>query len=200
MIFKYYEIMKLNKCFFLFLLLMISHSLFAQLKYEREIRLKRSQVPAELYDYVKSLAPGLRVRWHKEYEINGVGYEAKFKHKGQNYSVEFEEDGTLEDLEVAIIISDIDASLFEKLDAKLKAELTVYNILRLQRQILASKQEVIDYFNDKTNLAQLCKNYEIKVWTRIDNQIITLEYLFDSNADIISKLRVIDKFDDNLIY
>lgn len=193
-------IMKFKKYFSLFLMLFLCHALFAQFKYEKEVRMKPSQVPAEMYAYVNSLVPNIRVRWYKQHGFENNSFEAKFKHKRQNYSVEFQEDGTLKDVEVLIRVSDINDVLFEKIDAKLKAELFEYRITRLQRQIVASSTEISKYFENKSNLASLKQNYEMVLWTRINNKIITYEYLFDSNAEILSKLRVIDNIEDNLIY
>ena len=142
--------------------------------------MKPSQVPAEMYAYVNSLVPNIRVRWYKQHGFENNSFEAKFKHKRQNYSVEFQEDGTLKDVEVLIRVADINDVLFEKIDAKLKAELSEYRITRLQRQIVASSTEISKYFENKSNLASLKQNYEMVLWTRINNKIITYEYLFDS--------------------
>lgn len=192
--------MKFIKYFSWFLILFLSHNIYAQFKYEKEVRLKRSQVPTTIYDYVSALAPGSKVRWYRQYGFKNNSFEAKFKHKRQNYSVEFHEDGTLKDVEVLIRVTDMNDVLFEKIDAKLKAELSEYRITRLQSQIVASSTEISKYFENKLNLSSLTQNYEMVLWTRINNKIITYEYLFDGNAEILSKLRVIDNIEDNLIY
>ncbi len=192
--------MKFIKYFFLFFILFLSQIIFAQFKYEKEVRLKPSQVPIEMYDYVKSLVPSTKVRWYLEYGFDNKTYEAKFKHQGQTYSVEFFDNGLLKDVEILIAVSDIEAALFEKIDAKLRAELSDYRIIRLQRQILASSDDIVQYFNDKSILYKLTQNYEIVVWTRTNKAILSYEYLFDTHAEIVKKLRVIDKIDDNLIY
>jgi hypothetical protein len=192
--------MKFIKYLYLFLILCLSNNLQAQIKYEKEVRLKRSQVPVEIFDYVNALAQGAKVRWYSQYGIDNKVYEAKFKYQGKNYSVEFFDNGLLKDVEILIDVTEIEAALFEKIDTKLKAELSDYRITRLQLQILASSKDIIQYFRDKSTLSKLTQKYEIVVWTRTNNEIVSYEYLFDSNADIVKKLRVIDKIDDNLVY
>ncbi len=188
------------KYFFIFMLMFLSNNLSAQYKYEKEVRLKSSEVPTEMYEYVKRLVPGVRVRWYKEFGFDSNSFEAKFKHKANTYSVEFYQNGMLKDVEILIRIADVDQKLFENIDAKLKAELSSYRITRLQRQIIASKDEIQAYFKNKSVLNELKQHYEIELWTRVANEIVMFVYLFDKEANVIKKRRVVDQPSDNLIY
>ena len=70
----------------------------------------------------------------------------------------------------------------------------------MQRQIIASKDEIQAYFKNKSVLNELKQHYEIELWTRVANEIVMFVYLFDKEVNVIKNRRVVDQPSDNLIY
>ena len=87
----------------LFLMFGIAQITFGQNKYERESRIDKSDFPKSAYllieDYLKDAK---RVRFYQETDSTKKSFEAKFKKGRLHYSVEFDAQGTLEDVEFKI--------------------------------------------------------------------------------------------------
>lgn len=74
-----------------------------QTKYEREFRMSEKKVPQKAREFVHSMDFESKVKWYFEENLQGNSIEAKLKQQGQQYSVEFDTLGTLQDVEVEII-------------------------------------------------------------------------------------------------
>lgn len=80
----------------------------AQNKYERESRIKVEEFPKKSYEMIQDyLEDAKRVRFYQETDSTKKSYEAKFKKGRLHYSVEFDQNGTLEDVEFQINERDI---------------------------------------------------------------------------------------------
>ena len=94
---------KISVCFIL--VWMLPFNAMAQNKYEREHRILKSQFPEKALGLITDKLVGAkRVRFYKEIDSAKISYEAKFKKDKLRYSVEFDTEGTLEDIEVLSLI------------------------------------------------------------------------------------------------
>ena len=85
----------------IFLFCFLSHLTYAQVKIEKESRVVSNDVPEiaikwleDVFDHKKKL------KWYFEISADSHSYEAKFIRKGKKFSVEFSEEGIIEDIEV----------------------------------------------------------------------------------------------------
>ena len=72
----------------------------SQDKQEREHRIRKSQFPEKALEFIQQqLLDAKRIKYYKEIDGAKRSYEVKFKKDRLKYSVEFDEDGNLEDVE-----------------------------------------------------------------------------------------------------
>ena len=116
--------------FFLF-----GNFVFSQNKYEREYRIRKSQFPENALSYIsEKLEDARRIRFYKETDSSKVSFEAKFKKDRLRYSIEFDEKGVLEDIEIEIKPVDIPDSAFSKITSDLTKRFSKYRIRKIQQQ------------------------------------------------------------------
>jgi len=92
----------------------------AQNKYEREYRIRKVQFPERALGYIQEkLTDAKRIRFYKETDSTKVSYEAKFKKDRLWYSIEFNKEGGLEDIEILIKSIDIPEASFQTMNTYL---------------------------------------------------------------------------------
>ncbi|RKR15091.1 hypothetical protein CLV91_1173 [Maribacter vaceletii] len=132
-----------------FLLVIVFFSAFkiqAQLKYEREFRIKKSQFPTSALQLVEEKLPGIKkVKFYKEIDSSIAIYDVKFKKDRLWYSLEFTKEGSLKDIEVKIKNIDIPEESYERILLFLKQTFTSYKIKKIQQQyvVLNNEKEIL---------------------------------------------------------
>ncbi|WP_273568297.1 hypothetical protein [Maribacter halichondriae] len=162
----------------------------AQNKYEREYRIKKSQFPEKALTYIQEkLDDARRIRFYKETDSTKISYEAKFKKDRLKYSVEFTEDGTLEDIEILIKPIDIPNDAFNKMNTYLRDNFVKYRIRRMYQQYPVGEYDVETTIkNAFQNLMLPYIKYGFIVSGKKDKAYEQFEILFNSEGDF-EKLR-----------
>lgn len=195
--------MKKFKCLFTFLFLLFAATGWAQNKYEREFRIRKSQFPEKAYILLKEeLQNAKRVRYYKEVDSSKISYEVKFKKDRLFYSVEFDASGELEDVEVLIKEEDIPNSSFEAIEAYLKGYFTKYRIRKIQQQYtLAAFGSISNTLkNAFQNMIDPKINYELIVGGSIDGGYQDYEILFDAEGKFINMRKSLPANYDHVLY
>jgi len=157
----------------------------AQYKYEREHRILKSQFPLKaistieenVYDYK-------RIKFYKETDSTKVSYEAKLKKDKLWYSIEFDKNGNLEDIEILIKTKDVPNDTYSKIEDYLNNNFIKYRIRRLQQQYYSNKAPLEETFNNAfQNLILPSNNYELVVVGRKDKGYMNYEILFDADGN-----------------
>lgn len=157
----------------------------AQNKYEREFRIRKKQFPSTAIELIQEkLKDARRLKFYKETDSSKVSYEAKFKKDRLWYSVEFDERGNLEDVEVLIKEVDIPSDSFEEIKDYLKNSFSKYRIKRIQQQYPTSKEEPLEKTikNAFQNLILPTINYELIVAGKKEREYNDYELLFGSDG------------------
>lgn len=174
------------------LLLFCGSSSFAQnkYKYEREHRIKKSQFPEKALDLIeKKLLEARRIRFYRETDSTKTSFEAKFKQDRLKYSVEFDEEGTLEDVEIVIKPVDIPDDAFSRMNEYLTDNFVKYRIRKIQQQYPVGDEEVDTTFrNAFQNLMLPGIKYEIMVSGKKEKGFHKFEIRFDAEGNF-SKIR-----------
>ncbi|WP_298489194.1 hypothetical protein [uncultured Maribacter sp.] len=132
-----------------FLLVIVFFSAFkiqAQLKYEREFRIKKSQFPTSALQLVEEKLTGAKnIKFYKEIDSSVAIYNVKFKKERLWYSLEFTKEGILKDIEVKIKNIDIPEESYERILQFLKQSFTSYKIKEIQQQyvVLNNEKEIL---------------------------------------------------------
>lgn len=117
---------------FLILFLFSSSHLIAQ-KIERETRIKEDSVPSEALSYINTQSLR-RVKWYQEQGFNSSSIEAKFKSNKRSFSVEFDEKGNLEDIEIEFKIDELKSEVKGAIINALEHEFSKFKVQKLQIQ------------------------------------------------------------------
>ncbi|MEP2280231.1 hypothetical protein [Maribacter sp.] len=157
----------------------------SQYKYEREHRILKSQFPALAIATIdENVADFKRIKFYKETDSTKISYEAKFKKDKLWYSIEFNEEGTLEDIEILIKSTDIPNDTYDKIVGYLNNNFTKYKIKRLQQQYPSNNENAEKIFkNAFQNLILPANNYEIVVVGKKDEGYLDYEILFDADGN-----------------
>ena len=174
----------------------------AQNKYEREYRIKKSQFPEQALTYIeKELKEAKRIRFYKETDSTKVSYEAKFKKDRLKYSVEFDEGGVLEDIELLIRPVDIPNDTFLKINDFLDKDFIKFRIRKIQQQYPLGKKDTETVVkNAFQNLMLPYIKYEIIVSGKKNKGYAQYEVLFDAEGNFVKMRESLPPNYDHILY
>ena len=175
-------------------------TLFAQEKFEKESRIKKTNVPLKARLFVDSLQPQHSIKWYKEEGLLGNSIEAKFKNDKTLYSVEFDTLGNIQDLEIEINWDDIPSSASDSIYAQLKMDCLKNKIVKVQRQYSGKQSIPLSFRNYHLKRESLVINYELIVRCKEQNNVALFEYLFDEKGQFISRSTIVFKNSSHLEY
>ena len=160
----------------------LAHS---QYKYEKEHRILKSQFPTEAIAIIEeNITDYKRIKFYKETDSIKISYEAKLKKDKLWYSIEFNEDGKLEDIEILIKSTDIPNDTYSNIEHYLNNNFTKYRIKRLQQQYPSTNDSLDEIFkNAFQNLILSSNNYEFVVVGRKEKGYLDYEILFDADGN-----------------
>ena len=182
---------------------LVSINGFGQYKYEREFRIKKSQFPAKAHALIEDqLAEARRIRYYKETDSTKISYEAKFKVDRLHYSVEFNQEGELEDVEILIKKVDIPNDSFKNMTDYLDNNFNKYRIRRIQQQYPVSAFESVEQTikNAFQNLLLPTIRYELMVAGKKNNGFEDFEILFDADGSFLKMRKSLPVNYDHILY
>ncbi len=187
----------------LILLVFLINTGMAQDKYEREFRIRKSQFPETAFTFLKTyLQDAKRLRFYKELDSAKISYEAKFKKDRLFYSIEFDQNGLLEDVEILITEVDVPNSSFQAMEEYLSANFKKFRIRKIQQQYTLSAFETVENTLKKAfqNLIDPGINYELIVAGKKDQDFRDYEILFDSEGKFIRLRKSLPANYDHVLY
>lgn len=190
----------MRKALFLILLILFSINGFAQLKYEREIRIKEREVPVNALNFVEALNFNTKIRWYKEIGENQVSFEAKTRFKGEKYSIEFSDEGTFEDIEIEISPEKMPVEVLNKIEENLNSTYNQYTLQKVQIQFSGNPEVILANFPNRETIDEVDISYEIVLSTKLEGSYVMFEYLFSETGEYVQKSRIIEKSINNIIY
>lgn len=111
---------------------------FSQTKNEKESRIDLNAFPEGAKELISPLCSMVkRIRHYRETDGNHSSFESKFKYKKHWYSVEFNTNGKLEDIEVTIKERHIEDATRLVINSYFKTQFQKYDILKIQEQYIA---------------------------------------------------------------
>ncbi len=179
------------------LLLLVTFQLVGQEKREYETRTQEEQVPVNARQWLAETFPPIRKKkWYFEQTSGKQSYEAKFSQRGQRYSVEFNVDGTIEDIEIERKLrklpSDIQAALKKGFDAIPKIR-----VKRIQEQWTGTEQQLQNAVKTGSTRAIVVR-FEIEFTGILDQAYQFWEGTFTKDGQLISYRRIMLRPSDNL--
>lgn len=172
----------------------------AQLKYEKETRVKRGDIPNVALNFVDSVNFGSRIKWYKEFGLDTIAYEAKTKSSGKRYSIKFMQDGSLADVEIEVKPNEIPDETYSAITKYLANKHNKYSIEKIQIQYTGDSALILEFLQSKRSDSDLVINYEIVISSKVDRSYTMLEYLFSSKGEFIYELQIVLNKTENIVY
>lgn len=192
-----------RKCTFPMLFILTALCCSAQVKNEKEYRIKIGDFPEkaiqELKEYIKDAR---RIRYFQEVDNNNVSFETKLNIEGNRHSIEFDSIGNLEDVETVIKKHEVPSLTLKGVEQYFDSEFTRYRIVKIQRQYpreaFNSNEEVFNKaFQNHENPDV---NYEIVVAGRKKEGFKDYEVTFNYNGELLNIREFISLAYDHILY
>ncbi len=193
--------MKFNSIFLPLLFLACTAS--AQVKSEREFRIKKSQFPSTSLEKAQPFLNGVRrLRFYKEIDAGRVSYEIKFKKDRLHYSVEFSDSGELEDIEVRIKPVDIPGESWKYMQDHLSGTFPKSKVRKIQQQYRRSSfaSDSATFRNAFQNLLLPEIRYELVVHAKTEEGYRDYEITYGASGDFIMMKKSLPPNYDHVLY
>jgi hypothetical protein len=174
--------------------------LFAQIKFEKESRLKEKDIPSIALDLIDALAVEKKVKWYLEEGFNQASIEAKFELNTQKYSIEFDTLGNLEDIEIQIKWNGLNKTLRDSIDFHLGQDCERYKIRKIQIQYSGESAALLHKIKTEDSKEDYITRYEVVVKCRSKNNVNLFEYLFSDSGQMLTVSQIIFKNSSHLEY
>lgn len=193
----YYQLL-----FIFSLLLMVwAEPLVAQnTKQEVEKSISQDEMPAPALSLINQFwNEQKKADFYREFDGEKISYEVKLKWEGHQYSIEFDEQGALEDIEQLIEFNELPDALQNTITVEIEEQYSKFRINRVQRQFLADNKEaesLEQFLNGEYQ--DLTIRYELEVDAQSKSEFGSFELLFDQNGQQIQKRKILRRSLDNI--
>ena len=190
------------RCRIVFLLLCLPFWVLSQNKYERETRIDQAGFPAEALDLVSPyVQDAKRPRFYRETDSAKVSYEIKFKKGRLLYSVEFDQNGKLEDVEFIIKKTDIPEDSWGNIQNWLNSEFQKSKVKKIQQQYPVGQESPAERLKDAfQNLILPYIRYELVFSAQKEKGFQLYEGLFDANGKLLKLRKSLNPQYDHILY
>lgn len=187
---------------FVALIVFLTQIALGQNKYEKESRIAQEQFPSSSYALIQDyLANAKRVRFYFETNGTNKSYEAKFKKGKLHYSVEFDQNGSLEDVEFIIEEIDIPEDTWAVIANYLQNNYPKYRIKKIQQQHPLYQQNPQKTIHDALqNLILPYINYEVVFAARENKSYQSYEALFNAEGQLVKIRKSYPHSYDHVLY
>lgn len=134
--------------------------------------------------------------FYREFDGVSVSYEVKFVHNKHLLSIEFNEQGLLQDIEQLIEFDEIPENTGTAIKSYLNDQYTKFKVTRVQQQFSGGEDLAKRYLED--NLGQLTIRYELGVEAQNKEELGAFEFLFNKNGQLLQKRRIVRRSLDNI--
>ncbi|APY08146.1 hypothetical protein BWZ20_07460 [Winogradskyella sp. J14-2] len=169
--------------------MLICQFVFSQTKNEKEERITKSEFPEVAIEVIKNLPDDCkRLKFYKETDGEKQSFEVKFKYKKKRYSLEFTNDGVIEDLEVLTKFKTINESKKSKIKNYFKSNFSKYKVIKVQKQFIYKKEldPVAFIKNILKNTATEAPNFEIIAEVKTDKKRDIREFTFNTSGEFVN--------------
>lgn len=171
---------------------------YAQLKYEKEERIKANQVPQTALEFLEPVSLDGKVKWYKEYALEGTSVEAKTKQHQRWYSIEFSDQGVLEDIEIKVKFESLPKNIQQSITDYFSSTFSKYRIQKTQIQYTGEPSLMQNLVQTSSPDSKLNVAYELVLKGRKEGKIHRWECLFDDSGALVQQSQIVTRNTDNL--
>lgn len=173
---------------FIFLALQNSYS---QEKFEKEYRIKATEVPEKANTILKNWNFPKKIKWYAEESNIGKTFEAKTCFNKHKYSVEFSENGAILDVEKTVKFKELSIEAQQTIKKALNTSFIKYRIKKIQIQYSGSESAIYkEIFQLKTASEKPLIKYEVIVKGKKDPKKQNFEVLINKEGEIEKELKI----------
>ncbi|MBE0653074.1 MAG: hypothetical protein IH594_04725 [Bacteroidales bacterium] len=175
----------------------------SQEKFEREYRIDYQNVPHKAALFARKCFDDSRIKWYAEESQQGKTIEAKTRGRLPRYSIEFDVDGTLLDVEKTVKFDDLELEVRNNINLSLEEKFRSYKVKKVQIQWIGSNETLIELISTGRSESPYNQNYELIVVAKILGEKYPkgtqlYEILLGSDGRIQKVSRIIPVGNDNL--
>lgn len=173
----------------LFVILCFGQFVLCQTKNEKEERVSLSEFPEAAQKVIKVLPEQCkRINFYKETDGEKHSFEAKFKYKGKRYSLEFSQQGIIEDLEITTKFKTLNESIKTKINAYFTSNYTKHKHIKIQQQYVYNSQIEPSTFTNNilTQSSNQTPNFEIIAEVKANKKRYLGEFTFNQTGDFLN--------------
>lgn len=177
------------------------NSAYSQNKFEKESRVKSSEVSTKAKSYVESIFPeSNKIKWYLEENLDGMAIEAKVKANQTLYSIKFDTLGNLQDVEFIQSFAKLPEQVQEKVVRHFEENYDRHRIRKIQIQWIGDPELLRSAIMKETDNQEFEVNYEIEFRAKKNGENNSFEALFSENGELIKTDKIIPRNLNHLIY
>jgi hypothetical protein len=169
--------------------LLFSTLLVSQTKNEKEERIELKDFPQKAVDVLLALPKDCkRLKFYKETDGTKQSFEAKFKYNKQRYSLEFSNEGVIEDIEVTVKPKNIEDSVTTLIKSYFKRSYKRAKLIKTQKQYVYNESlNSVKFLNQVLSKSSSVEvNYEIIAEVKSKTERNIREFKFDKNGNFLN--------------
>jgi len=193
----------MKKIIFLLIIISIPLTIISgQYKYEREYRLDKNKVPPSALEFVDALNFSKKIKWYKEEGLQTSSVEAKTKHQSKKYSIEFDLNGKLEDIEITMGWESVPIETRQPIVQYFNDHFQKHKICKTQIQLTGEKEILINTISNPSmeRNEEVRIHYEIVAKVKHNGKHQKMEFLFSEIGEMKKQSIILQKNTDNLEY
>jgi len=153
-------------------------------KYEMERRVDPADFSPAAHRYLQeNFQEGKKIRYYREVSQQGESFEAKFRWKGQRYSVEFGAEGDLQDVEREVPYRSLPDNVRRQIEMRWEEDFRKHRVDRTQEQQVGARLR-----------------YELIVRGKESGGVSYFEYLFEDDGAFVDRQRIVLPPNDIIFY
>lgn len=173
--------------FRLILIVLCSFTIFSygQSKNERESKISKTEFPIAALQTLSVIPDkAKRIKYYQETDGDKLSFESKFKFQNLWYSVEFSDDGVLEDIEVRVRKHQLSKQIKDQIHKYLNNNCDKFDIVKIQEQYVQNGLSPDMSFLKSTisNRKTTESNYELIVAIKNNKEWTLKEMTFDKQG------------------
>lgn len=154
-------------------------------KLEKESRVTLEDVPVTVLNQAAQLGISFDKKWFREVSDGGISYELKTKINGDCHSIEFDQDGYLEDVEILTKRSALPSAHEQNLRRSLVEKYQKYRITRVQKQWSGEVADLAVSLEQGIPAGAVVLLYEIELIAKVGAEKSPMEVLISPDGEIL---------------
>lgn len=183
-----------------FILMLQSLDSLAQTKYEREYKLNKSEIPEAAQSFIDACQFSSKVKWYGEESQDGRSIEAKTNKKGKKFSLEFNLEGKIADVEWEVEKTQIETKVLNRIKEELGQIFSKYKLQKIQIQWTGDQESLINLVRGLPQTDNFVQKYEWIIKGKKDKLTAMYELLFGPEGKLEYMAKIQTRNTDNMDY